>query len=45
MGFFSRLWDLIRGKADNALSQMEDPEQVLNLSIKDATAQVEEFRK
>jgi phage shock protein A len=45
MGFFSRLWDLIRGRADDALSRMEDPEQVLNLSIKDATGQVEDFRK
>jgi phage shock protein A len=45
MNFLQRLWNLIRGKADTALSNMEDPEEVLNLAIKDATGEVEDFRK
>jgi len=45
MGFWQRLWDLVRGKADSALSSLEDPETILDLSIKDAMAEVEKFRK
>ena len=44
MGFFARLWDLIRGNANAALSRAEDPEKVLDIIIKDASSEVEKFR-